>query len=123
MQNQRLSPYDELKICSDEYYANQTKKNSRAVFAKAVELLQNQGIRLRPANHTIANKTFSIPISRENCFVIGVRYVKPDGTHTEDHFLFEEGETEIKKGSGKKKWLEELLSEYKGSHKLQISQN
>lgn len=120
---QKINPYEELKIFSDAYYANQTKENGKAVFAKAVELLQNQGTSLRPANHKIVNKTFSIPVSRKNCFVIGIRYIKPNGTHTEDHFLFEEGEVEIKKGSGKKKWLEKQLPEYKGSHKLQISQN
>ncbi len=123
MSSQKLNPYDELKICSDNYYANQTKENGKIVFNKAIELLQNQGTGLRPANHKIVNKSFSIPISRKNCFVIGIRYIKPNGTYTEDHFLFEEGETEIKKGNGKKKWLEKILPEYRRSHKLQISQN
>lgn len=123
MPSQKLNPYDELKICSDNYYANQTNNNGKAVFTKAVELLQNQGTSLRPSNHKIVNKTFSIPISKKNCFVFGVRYMKPDGTYTEDHFLFEEGKTKIEKGSGKKKWLEKILPEYKGAHKLQISQN
>jgi hypothetical protein len=115
-----MNPYDVLKTYTDEYYSNQSKENGKAVFSKAIELLQNQDTSLRPGTHKIVDKTFSIPASKKNCFVLGIRYKKPNGTYTEDHFLFEEGETEIKKGNGKKKWLEKLLPEYKGSHKLQI---
>lgn len=117
-----MNPYTTLKNYTDAYYADQSEEKRKQVFTKAVELLRDQGVRLRP-NHQIVNKTFSIPKSKSNCFVIGIRYRKPNGIYTEDHFLFEEGKFEIRKGNGKKKWLEKLLPEYKGAHKLQITEN
>ena len=64
--------------------------------------------------------TLSIPTSKGNSFVIGLRYIKNDGTYTEDHFLCE------KEGVGlkgevityhPKRRLELALPEYTGTHK------
>ncbi|MCG2722726.1 MAG: hypothetical protein L6290_12055, partial [Thermodesulfovibrionales bacterium] len=64
----------------------------------------------------------SIPTSIKNSYVIGLRYVKKDGTHTEDHYLIKreikENDKEIVYLRGQR--LEKLLIEYRGTHKQQI---
>jgi len=61
--------------------------------------------------------TVSKPTSVENAFVIGLRYIKRDGTQTEDHFPFQEGRLVERhyKGTLEQKW-----PEYGGTHKQQV---
>lgn len=114
-----MTPYLKLKRASDKFYKNQTSINQSNVFKVAIQLLQDENIKLRP-NAQLVQKNFSIPQSITDCIVIGLRYQKEDMTFTEDHYLFEDGIDYIQKGNGKKKWLEKKLKEYSGAHKLQI---
>lgn len=81
---------------------------------EVLALLQTQGIRLRQDDGELRQITLSKPISLASAFVIGLRYIKRDGTQTEDLFLIEKGcpITGYYKGS-----LEKRLPEYKGTHK------
>ena len=61
----------------------------------------------------------SIPKSINNAFVIGLRYLKENGTYTEDHFLCRIGiEPGIEKSYYKRR-LEYKMPEYWGTHKYQ----
>lgn len=86
---------------------------------KIISLLSSYGIRLRqPEGGKLKQVNLSIPDSVDGAFVIGLRYVKPDNTPTEDHYLCEKGA-----GQGEeivpfpKKKLEYKLPEYEGAHK------
>jgi hypothetical protein len=59
----------------------------------------------------------SKPTTVNNAIVIGLRYVKHDGSHTEDLFTVERGRQiqAFYKGS-----LEKVLSEYKDTHKQRV---
>jgi hypothetical protein len=102
--------YFEIKKISDEMYAG-----TRDHFAPDMrKIIEKYGSKLRPAPHLLHAMTFSIPTTIKNSFVVGVRYKKPNGVYTEDHFLFQ------KNGNMKvysKNELERVLPEYKGTHK------
>lgn len=110
--------YEELKAITDHQYEvlEQTGKITLDFHQQIVDLLNKYGIKLRQKDGTNPKATFSIPTSRPDVFVIGIRYLKQDGTKTEDHFLFQKDQG-IERCYGKK--LENLLPEYKGSHKAQ----
>lgn len=110
--------FDELKAIMDHQYEvrERTGKPTPDFHQLIVNILDRHGIKLRQKDGTNPKATFSIPTSRQNVFVVGLRYTKNDGTKTEDYFLFEKDKP-IQKCYGK--LLEELLPEYKGSHKLQ----
>jgi hypothetical protein len=80
-------------------------------------LLQDQGIRIRQDDGDLKQLTLSKPTSVNSGFVIGLRYIKKDGSHTEDLFSVEQGQ-QVKSyytGSLEKQW-----PEYRGTHKQQI---
>jgi len=80
-------------------------------------LLKDQGIRIREDDGDLKQLTLSTPTSVNSGFVIGLRYIKKDGSHTEDLFSVEQGQ-QVKsyyKGSLQKQW-----PEYRGTHKQQI---
>lgn len=87
-------------------------------------LLSGQGIRMRQDDGELRQITLSRPTTIENSFVIGLRYMKRDGTCTEDHFLcrrdyqpsFATQEIE----PYYKRQLEPRLPEYRGTHKQQV---
>ena len=81
-----------------------------------MDLLKEYGIKLRNKDGVFAYLTYSIPISKKDAIVLGLRYIKKDNTYTEDLFLFQKRSKIVKyyKGRG-----EEVMPEYKGTHKLQ----
>lgn len=107
--------YSELKQITDQAYATQVfdKKVARSI----VQLLGKYGKKLRQDDGKLHQLTVSIPTSRADAIVIGLRYIKQDTTYTEDHFLFEIDQP-IVYHPGKR--LEKILPEYKGTHKIQL---
>ncbi len=106
--------FDELKKITDEVYSG-----GRATWARdAIDILFRNGYKLRQDDGHLVEVNFSIPTSRKDVFVLGLRHTKRDRTFTEDHFLFEKGKS-ITYFSGRK--LEIFLKEYAGTHKKQIS--
>ncbi len=86
--------------------------------ADIVEILNRNGIGLRQRDGELRQVTLSKPLSVNSGFVIGLRYVKRDGTHTEDLFTTVVGEHQIEpcyKGSLQRQW-----PEYRGTHKQPI---
>ena len=55
-------------------------------------LLKDQGIRIRQDDGDLKQLTLSKPTSVNSGFVIGLRYIKKDGSHTEDLFSVEQGQ-------------------------------
>ena len=58
---------------------------------EVLELLKDQGIRIRQDDGELRQTTLSKPTSVNSAFVIGLRYVKRDGTQSEDLFPVEKG--------------------------------
>lgn len=105
--------YNELKAITDSVYAGIKDKWAKDV----VVILQKYNIKLRQKDGQLYSVNISIPKSKSNCILVGLRYVKNDKTYNEDHFLFEENEPIVTFYKGK---LEKVLDEYKGTHKQQI---
>ncbi len=105
--------FDELKKISDDVYSGKRIKWGE----DALKILFRNGFNLRKDDGVLVQINFSIPTSKENSFVLGLRYIKKDETFTEDHFLFEKNQPIRAYYRGK---LELLLKEYKGTHKEQI---
>lgn len=82
-----------------------------------LDLLKDQGIRIRQDDGELRQITLSIPTSVNSGFVIGLRYYKRDGTQTEDLFPVEKGYPVrgYFKGS-----LQNIWPEYQGTHKQQV---
>ena len=80
-------------------------------------ILDGQRIRIRQDDGELKQFTISKPTSVASAFALGLRYIKRDGSQTEDHFTFEKGQpTECHyRGSLENKW-----PEYKGTHKQQV---
>ncbi len=94
--------------------------NDSSALLKIIPLLKNYGIRLRQNDDSLKQITFSIPTTKENSYVVGLRYIKNDGTFTEDHFLCESEGVGLKGEEivhHPKRKLEYKLPEYKGTHK------
>lgn len=87
-------------------------------------LLSRQGIKIRQNDGVLRQINLSIPKTIEDAFVIGLRYVKRDGTCTEDHFLcqkhMEPSASRLQIEPHYKKRLEFKLPEYRGTHKEQV---
>src|SRR5437867_119652 len=84
---------------------------------EVLDVLQDQGIRIRQDDGQLCQLTLSKPVSVDSGFVIGLRYDKRNGTQTEDLFRVEKGYP-IKgyyKGA-----LQQEFTEYRGTHKQQI---
>lgn len=105
--------FDELKTITDRVYSGDIPLDFHQ---SIVGILVNYGIGLRQDDGSNPKVTISHPTSLPGSVVVGLRYTKEDGTKTEDHFLFQQGQP-ITRCYGKK--LEELIPEYKGAHKLQ----
>ena len=114
-----MNPYLELKKIADEQYSSIEKFGypSRDFHQRIVDLLLKNGITLRKKDGSKPRVTFSIPTSKKGYFVVGVRYLKLNGSKTEDHFSFQKGKKIVEKYY--KANLEENFPEYKGAHKLQ----
>lgn len=104
-----ISPYDELKTISDAVYARERESWG----SDALAVLKQAGIGLRDKDGKLVEMNFSIP--EDDCFVLGLRYEKNDGTDTEDHFVFRKGINRVE--SFYKGKLEKIFTEYKGTHK------
>ncbi len=106
--------FNELKVITDFVYSS---GNIPPDFhQQIVKILIKYGINLRQKDGSNPKVTISHPTSLPSSMVVGLRYTKKDGTKTEDHFLFHQGQS-IEKCYGKK--LEKLLPEYEGAHKFQ----
>ncbi|MBI3374285.1 MAG: hypothetical protein HY017_21385 [Betaproteobacteria bacterium] len=94
-----------------------TATGDRQVEAEVVDLLEGHGIRLRQRDGQLKQITLSTPTSVNSGFVIGLRYVKQDGSHTEDLFTVQPGQQiqPFYKGSLQKQW-----PEYQGTHERQV---
>lgn len=108
--------FNELKQITDEVYSG--KRTGWAQDAGNVLFKFKKGFKLRQDDGQLVQTNFSIPKSKPDCFVIGLRYIKRDQTFTEDHFLFEKDKPII---YYRGKRLECFLKEYKGTHKKKIS--
>src|SRR5882724_9521740 len=82
-----------------------------------LNLLKDQGIRIRQDDGELRQLTLSKPTSVDTGFVIGLRYDKREGTQTEDLFPVEKGRPieGYYKGS-----LQRQLPEYQGTHKQPV---
>jgi hypothetical protein len=82
-----------------------------------LDVLQDQGIRIRQDDDQLRQLTLSKPLSVDSGFVIGLRYNKRDGTRTEDLFRVESGHPiqAYYKGS-----LQRQFPEYQGTHKQRV---
>lgn len=107
------SSYLELKAITDAVYAGTKDKWAKGV----IDILQKHNINLRQKDGRLYSVNVSIPMSKSNCILVGLRYIKIDKTFTEDHFLFEENKPIVAFYKGK---LEKIVGEYKGTHKQQI---
>jgi len=107
--------YHTLKLKTDAYYSG--KIDQKIVFVTALRLLKKRGIKPRLKDGELIQLGISVPTSVPKAILLGLRYVKEDKTHTEDHFLFQEGR---KIQSFYRNKLERILPEYTGAHKIQI---
>lgn len=106
--------YRELKTITDAVYAG-----SKDSWAKDVlNILQKNSIKLRQKDGKLHSVNISIPKSKSNCILVGIRYIKGDSTLAEDHFLFDLHKSIVAFYKGK---IEKVLLEYKGSHKQQLT--
>ena len=105
--------YSELKAITDSVYAGIRDKWAKDV----IDILKNHNIKLRQKDGKLYSVNISIPKSKSNCILVGLRYIKNDRSYTEDHFLFEKDKTIVTFYKGK---LEKVFAEYKGAHKQQI---
>ena len=83
-------------------------------------LLQRHGIRLRHNDGELMQITFSVPTIAQSSLVLGLRYRNRDSSFTEDHFLCRRGvDTHGLDEPHYRRSLEQLLPEYRGTHKQQ----
>lgn len=104
--------YKELKAITDSVYVGIKDKWAKDV----IGILQKYNVKPRQKDGQLYSVNISIPKSKSNCILVGLRYIKNDKTYTEDHFLFEENKSIVAFYKGK---LEKILGEYKGTHKQQ----
>jgi hypothetical protein len=105
-----MDSYRDFKSITDKYYTDWIMPD----FAVFEVLLNKYGVRLRNKDGDAKYATFSVPISKQDALVLGIRYTKIDGSWTEDLFLFELGKPIV---AGYKGRLEKIIPEYKGTHK------
>jgi hypothetical protein len=110
------SVFQELKQITDNVYLHLDRTGTIIPYGNAIkDLLLKHEIKLRNKDGKLNQINISIPKSKKKAIVVGLRYIKNDGSKTEDLFLFEEGKDIV---AGYKGRLEKILPEYKGSHKL-----
>ena len=109
--------YKKIELIWKSYF--QTEEPT--VISKVITLLAENKISLRQKDGKLKQINISIPQSIPDTYVIGLRYIKIDGTPTEDHFSCKKSGTGIYKEKlieyHSKRKLELLLPEYKGTHK------
>lgn len=105
--------YFELKTITDSVYEGIKVKWAKDV----IGILQKHDIKLRQKNGKLYSVNISIPKTKSNCILVGLRYIKRDETYTEDHFLFEQNKPIIVFYKGK---LQKIFTEYEGTHKQQL---
>jgi hypothetical protein len=105
--------YAELKDIWGRFVDGDRSSTENGILA----LLNGQGIGVRQDDGELKQLTVSKPTSAENALVIGLRYIKRDGTQTEDLFSLEEARPVERhyKGTLEQKW-----PEYGGTHKQQV---
>ena len=106
-------PYSDIEAIWNRYPSGATFNTERDIRV----LLDGQGIRIRQDDGELKQFTISKPTSVTSAFVLGLRYVKRDDSHTEDHFTFEKGRA-IEchyRGALENKW-----PEYKDTHKQHV---
>lgn len=107
--------FDELKAIMDPI--NSGVKLARSVFHnQIIDLLASHGIRIRTDDGHSPEITVSYPKSLPGGIIIGLRYIKNNGTKTEDLFVFEQDQPIQVHYKGR---LQKIFPEYAGSHKLQ----
>jgi hypothetical protein len=111
------SPYSALEDIRNRYLAGECPGFRNEV----IKLLSENDIKRREDDGEQIQINTSIPTTIEDLLVTGLRYSKRDGSPTEDHFLFQKNSQKIKKYYGK--GLEQVLPEYKGTHKQPIDFN
>lgn len=107
--------YLELKEITDRVYEELAQGIHISWKDEVIDLLERYGIRLRQKDGTLHQVNISIPTSVDNAIIIGLRYIKNNGSKIEDLFLFEQGKNIV---TGYKGMLERIVMEYAGTHKL-----
>jgi hypothetical protein len=99
-------------------------RGERNIERDILDLLSRHGIKIRQNDGALKQITVSIPTSVDNAFVIGLRYIKADGTRTEDLFLCQDNAYKngvpVEIEPHYKGRLEFRLPEYRGTHKEQV---
>jgi hypothetical protein len=106
-------PYAELESIWVRFVDGDRSNTENDILA----LLSYQGVQVRQDDGELKQLTVSKPTSVQNAFVTGLRYIKRDGTQTEDHFLFQKGRPVDRHYKGT---LEQMLPEYGETHKQQV---
>lgn len=101
-------------------WALHSSKGDQATAEAVLAIFARNGIQPRQDDGYLIQITLSRRTATVNEIVIGLRYMKRDGTQTEDHFLTapNRGLTYYNKRS-----LETRSPEYKGAHKQQVDQS
>lgn len=107
--------YVELKKITDRVYETLAQDQQIDFTTDVTNLLGRYGINLRQRDDILHQVNISIPTSVNNAVVVGLRYIKKDGSKTEDLFLFQQNQSIIKGYKGR---LEKIIKEYSGTHKL-----
>jgi len=105
--------YNQLKKITDEFYSDKRNKYAQDVLI----LMSNYNIKPRQKDGALHSVNISIPKSKPDSILVGLRYIKQDKTCTEDAFLFEKGKSIERFYRGR---IEESLPEYKNTHKEQL---
>jgi len=106
-----------------EIWENRRLWAEQDVVDRVIVLLLSNGVHVRQDDGELKQVTISIPESLDSSYVLGLRYIKNDGTYTEDHFLCEQvaesGLSSKEIQPHYKRHLERSLPEYKHTHKQQ----
>lgn len=84
------------------------------------ELLREHGIRLRQDDGELFQINWSLPWSRQSVVVLGARYEKRDGSHTEDCFVFTPGPSSLDVVPQYRGSIERELGECRRTHKRYV---
>lgn len=93
------------------------ENDRKNMFEEILDLLQDQGKRIRQVDGELWQITLSKPNSVSSGFVIGLRYVKKDGTLTEDLCTVERGRPIECHYKGR---LQQQWPEYRETHKQEV---
>ena len=102
----------------DLIWARCTSCGQRDIEEDVLSPLDSEGILLRQRDGVLKQITLTKPTSVNSAYVIGLRYIKQDGSHAEDLFTVAKGEQirRYYKGSLQKHW-----PEYADTHKQQVT--